>query len=58
MAKARKKRTAQSPYVKYDKAPFLYSDLHQRWQAAVKAGKHSEARDLAAQHARRFGPVA
>lgn len=54
MAKRAKKAKAQSPYVKYGKTPYVYSEVYRRWKAAVMAGRDNEARALAAEHQKRF----
>lgn len=50
-------RKARSPYKKYGKTPYRYSDTYRAWLAAVK--KHGasspEARHHAEEHRRKFG---
>lgn len=49
-----KKRKANSPYQKYGKVPFRYSELYYAWRRAIKDGKTSEARRLSEQHTERW----
>lgn len=46
----------RSPYAKYNKAPYQYSDAYQNWRNSVRAGKDRDAMHWAAEHAKRFGP--
>lgn len=48
------KRKPTSPYKRYGKKPFRYSDLHRDWLSAAKAGKEEEAEFLAAKHRAKF----
>jgi hypothetical protein len=52
MAKVKK---AKSPYQKYGKSPFVYSETYRQWKAATKAGRKDEADRHARQHRARFG---
>lgn len=48
---------SKSPYQRYQKTPYRYSDLYQRWRQARLNGREGEARTLSAQHSLRFfGP--
>lgn len=47
----------KSPYAKYGKKPFRYSDIYYQWQAAARAFREEEARAAAEKHARAFGYV-
>ncbi len=44
----------KSPYQKYRKAPFRYSDLFYQWFDAVTKGQTGKAARLARQHTARF----
>jgi hypothetical protein len=44
----------RSPYKKYGKAPYQYSETYRRWRAAVMAGRDNEARAFAAEHQKKF----
>lgn len=52
---AKQKKTAKSPYCKYQKKPYIYSQLLQNWTAAVKAGKRDEANRLGREHSKVWG---
>jgi len=54
MARAAKKPEARSPYQKYGKTPYVYSDLYRRWKTAIKAGRKDEAEALSIEHMRRI----
>lgn len=47
-------RKSKSPYQRYAKTPYRYSDLYYRWRAAVLRGDEKEARNLGRQHSQRF----
>ena len=49
-------RTARSPYQRYRKAPYRYSDILEQWQSAVIKGDYPLARRLGQRHSERFGP--
>ena len=57
MARKRSEKSGKSPYQRYGKVPFRYSDIYQRWREAVMRGRDREAAALAAEHARRFSPA-
>ncbi len=44
----------KSPYRRYGKRPYKYSELYRRWRAAVMSGDADEAARLTGMHARRF----
>lgn len=51
-------RKPRSPYAKYEKKPFRYSDTYRAWRAAcIKSGTNDtdEIRQLADRHAQQFG---
>ena len=49
------KREAKSPYRKYRKTPYRYSELFNQWEAAVRAGDE-KARNLGRRHLAAFFP--
>jgi hypothetical protein len=51
MAKTNK---AKSPYNKYGKRPYQYSELYQRWRTAMINRRENEARSLGQEHTARF----
>lgn len=44
-----------SPYKKYLKSPFKYSDLYYQWKEAIIANNTAHARVLAEKHKAKFG---
>lgn len=52
MAKPRK---AQSPYQKYGKRPYRYSESYQQWHRAILDNDFDEAARLGRRHSRTFG---
>jgi hypothetical protein len=44
----------KSPYRRHNKRPYRYSDLYQRWRAAVRSGDASEAAKITRAHKHRF----
>lgn len=44
----------KSPYVKYGKKPYRYSELYQNWKAARARGDTAQAAILSEQHKARF----
>lgn len=36
-------RKAKSPYQRYQKTPFVYSEAYRRWKSAVKDGRDRDA---------------
>lgn len=49
-------RKSKSPYQRYNKAPYRYSELYYQWRAAVLKGDTRLARELSAKHSQKFGP--
>lgn len=49
-------RTGQSPYSKYKKRPYKYSQLLYQWKDAIMRGDDKEASRLSVLHSRRFMP--
>lgn len=47
-------RKGKSPYVKYNKAPFIYSPTYENWKRAVMRGDNRAARQYSAEHRRQF----
>lgn len=47
-----------SPYQRYNKAPYRYSDLYYQWRAAVLKGDNKLADRLSEKHSQKFGPRA
>ena len=45
-----------SPYQRYHKAPYRYSELYYQWRAAVLKGDTKAANRLSDKHALKFGP--
>jgi hypothetical protein len=58
MTMQRKKSKAQSPYQKYQKAPYLYSETYFSWKRAAIIGNKDEAARLSRKHAVQFGYAA
>ena len=56
MSDERKKR--QSPYQRYQKAPFIYSETYRAWKQAVMRGDRDEAARVSRRHATQFGYAA
>lgn len=54
--KAKTEKKAKSPYQRYGKTPYRYSDLLQDWTRAIKEGKRDLANVLGDRHTRMFGP--
>lgn len=52
--KAAEARKAKSPYQRYQKTPFVYSELYRRWFSAMTAGRKDEADKIGRDHSRRF----
>lgn len=50
MAIKKQKKRGKSPYDKYKKTPYKYSQILQDWTKAVKEGKSNEAAHLARSH--------
>lgn len=48
------RKKSKSPYQKYRKTPYRYSDLFNRWREALLAGKNGLARQLGEEHSARF----
>lgn len=48
------KKTGKSPYARYGKIPFRYSEVYYAWERAVKEGRNAEARRHSRDHALRF----
>ena len=46
---------AKSPYQRYQKSPFRYSDIFRDWMAATIVGRVGEATTLGDKHTRAFG---
>ena len=53
-----KKSTTQSPYQKYKKAPYMYSETYQAWRRAALKGDKDEVSRLSRKHATQFGYAA
>lgn len=51
-----KRQNGRSPYAKYGKAPFQYSDVYQNWRVAAVSGKEHDRAHWAREHAKRFAP--
>jgi hypothetical protein len=49
-------KKARSPYAKYNKRPYQYSETYRNWKAAVIRGDRSAAARLGRQHTQRFLP--
>jgi hypothetical protein len=49
------KREPRSPYQKYNKEPYRYSERYHKWRAAVKDGRADEAAALTAQYVSLYG---
>ena len=45
-----------SPYQRYNKAPYRYSDIYYQWRSAVLKGDTKGADRLSARHFAKFGP--
>jgi hypothetical protein len=52
--KTTSKKKRMSPYKRYGKTPFVYSEVLRRWRTAVKNGRKDEAEALGRQHSRMF----
>lgn len=50
-------KKAKSPYVRYEKTPYRYSQEHSNWQRAVLTGKPPKVVEaLSQEHRRKHGP--
>ena len=58
MATAEPKSKGMSPYTKYKKRPYVYSDELNNWTAAVKSGNKKEADRFDNAWKKRFSPEA
>ena len=47
-------RKSKSPYQRYSKAPYRYSELYERWHQAAREGRWNEACRLGQLHTARF----
>ncbi|WP_027583964.1 hypothetical protein [Bradyrhizobium sp. Ai1a-2] len=54
MAIGKQADQGRSPYKKKNKKPFQYSETYRRWKSAIMAGHDNAARELAAEHHRKF----
>lgn len=54
MALTNKKGKGKSPYKKYGKRPWQYSEAYRRWRAAIIKGDERAARRASEDHADRF----
>lgn len=52
-----KKRRCASPYQRYGKAPYRYSQEYQAWRSALLRGNPREIAAASQAHKRRFGPA-
>lgn len=58
MAKRPKiKSKGTSPYRRYGKTPYRYSDTFQNWRAATLKGNNEAAAFYAEEHSKKFGPL-
>lgn len=48
------KAKGKSPYKRHAKRPYRYSDLYQRWRAAMRSGDADAAAQISRAHKRRF----
>lgn len=52
-----KKRRVASPYQRYGKAPYRYSQEYQSWRSALLRGIPREIEAASFAHRKRFGPA-
>lgn len=55
MSQKKRAKNHQSPYQKYAKAPYQYSEPYQQWRAAILRGARNAAAEQAARHEKLFG---